>query len=201
MTNDEFERVTQDFIAAVDAQVAWGTPRAEVEAWLRQVSCLCSKGPERDAALLDFLFKREATIIDRDMFVLVPPEAWRRPDAPAEPSSPALAPGCRLKIEGEVLEEHGQAVVRLDGQAILLETSRATRQAQLCLLRHLLNAGGEWRTRRDLSKMEQDAPCWLRRHERRWERQIQKLPERLRDLIEVSDKGLGYRLCPAIWPG
>jgi hypothetical protein len=199
MTSDELELVTQKFLAAVEAQVAWGTPRAEVEAWLRQVACLCSKGPERDAALLDFISKGEAAILDRGNFIaLLPPAAWRLPEAPAEPSSPVRAPSCRLKIEGNALAEHGKAVVLLDFQVVRLGTCQDTRQAQLCLLRHLLAANGEWRTRTELNEMEKAAACWLGVHSR-WDRTIQRLPKTLRDLVESSDKG--YRLHRGLWHG
>ncbi len=108
-----------------------------------------------------------------------------RPDGQSSP--PAVAadpPVCRLRIEGEK--------VFLDGQAVTLDMGPETRGAALCMLGHLLAAGGEWVSGPELNAKEVEGSC--REHDgARWDRARNALPEALRDLVE-SGRGKGYRL-------
>jgi hypothetical protein len=127
------------------------------------------------------------------------PQTTTVPHAPAGPDgrqcgTPAEAPPasdcrCRLQVDGNR--------VLLDGAAVPLDMPAESRGAALCLLRHLLAAGGDWRSSTELDEMEFSGAC--REHaEVRWDRVRKKLPFSVQHLIETNRRK-GARLIRAAW--
>jgi hypothetical protein len=111
----------------------------------------------------------------------------------AGPKRPDVRGACRLHVTADR--------VLLDGQAVTLDMAQEARGAALCLLRHLLAAGGEWQssTERDDEESAAGKAGGCGDHAGvRWDRVRNRLPECIRILIE-SDRKKGYRLVPAIW--
>jgi hypothetical protein len=127
--------------------------------------------------------------------VCVPPRWWadmetllrRKPEESFHDPAPA-PPAPRLRVEEGVL---------LDGGRIALDMTEEARGAALCLLTHLLAAGGDWRSRTDLDDMEKSGPCKVHIGIR-WDRVFKRLPPCILALVE-SNRRKGYRLISAGW--
>jgi hypothetical protein len=102
------------------------------------------------------------------------------------PPPPPPPPEPRLQVRGPA--------VLLDGQPVPLDMGEEARAAALCLLKHLLAAGGEWRSSTELDEMEKKGPC-TDHVGTRWDLVRKKLPPSLLNLTETNRRK-GVRLRP-----
>jgi hypothetical protein len=110
-----------------------------------------------------------------------------RPDRELTVKRPPFPP--RIVLKGDT--------VFLDGQPVPLDMASESRSAALCLLTHLLAAGGDWRSATELDDMERASPC--KDHVGvRWDQVRKKLPPSLLDLTETNRRK-GTRLRPSAW--
>jgi hypothetical protein len=102
----------------------------------------------------------------------------------AEPPQP------RLRVEEDS--------VFLDDDRIPLDMTEESRGAARCYLRHLLAAGGEWRSDSEVDEMEGGSTCAVKHVGVRWDRIRKQLPNVLKALIQ-TDRKKGSRLADPVW--
>ncbi|HJT76349.1 MAG TPA: hypothetical protein VJ739_04030, partial [Gemmataceae bacterium] len=116
-------------------------------------------------------------------------EALGRQDSTTHAADVRPPRRCRLELR--------DGVPHLDGAAVPLdEMTGPAREGALCLLGHLMRAGGGYVSSTEIDRAERARPGGI--WGRRWDRVRDSLPDRLRRLTE-SDRRKGYRLAPAAW--